>query len=146
MAESRVLEYRTRLGFRREDLAARSRVSISTVAKLESGKLTRGTAIGVLLDVAHALGLSPSDVWPVLRARPVRKPPGFSRLPVAMGRAGRRMGGEGGEALPAGGARGPRVYGALAVPASRPALEVVDVGEGVTALVPAGASGVDRSG
>jgi DNA-binding XRE family transcriptional regulator len=94
MAECRMREYRTRLGMRREDLAARSKVSLFTLARLEMGKLTRGTAIGPMLDLAHAMGLSPADVWPVLRARPQHKPPGFSRLPVPQGRGGRRMGGE----------------------------------------------------
>ena len=69
---TRLKIFRERLGWTQIQLAVRAGVSRETVRKLERGGIGPTSQLGVVFRVAHALGLSPADVFPVIRERPAK--------------------------------------------------------------------------
>jgi len=86
---TKVQEYRVRSGLSQMELAVRARVSPAIVIKLEKGDIV-GRRVGILIAVAHALGVSVVEAFPALGARPVR-PVDFSRPVKVPARPRRRL-------------------------------------------------------
>jgi transcriptional regulator with XRE-family HTH domain len=64
-------EIRQARGLRQVDLAALAGVCLPTLTRLENGPVA-GVSVGILVRVAHALGLAPVELIPALGARPGR--------------------------------------------------------------------------
>lgn len=77
MVQSRCRYYREALGWTRERLKVEADVSISIIDKLErpkrAGEMGRLQVAG-LVAVAHAMGVSVSELIPGFAVRPVRRP------------------------------------------------------------------------
>ena len=74
-ADSRLARLLAVAGLRRVELAARAGCSLDTLDRIAAGDLW-GMKLGTLARVAHALGLSPAELAPILATRP-RPPAGI---------------------------------------------------------------------
>jgi transcriptional regulator with XRE-family HTH domain len=72
--ETRVREFRLKLGWNQITLAAQADSCVGTLQKLERGRL-HAVRLDSVYRFAHALGVSPADLIPSLRLRPKRPTP-----------------------------------------------------------------------